>query len=92
MTEHSEDGGAATHVMVSCKLADIARATNLRVDDAAFALNEVGLLAMRIASEEDSGEDDKTGTVMLTRAMVDKVAKERNVKRPCMRMPFVRLQ
>ncbi|KAG6888963.1 hypothetical protein C0992_006920 [Termitomyces sp. T32_za158] len=88
VTEHSDDGGAATHVMVSCKLADIARATNLRVDDAAFALNEVGLLSVRI---EDAGEDDQTGKVMLTRAMVEKVAKERNVKRPCMRLPFVRL-
>ncbi|KAG6902009.1 hypothetical protein C0995_005657 [Termitomyces sp. Mi166 len=92
VTEHSGDGGATTHVMVSCKLSDIARATNLRVDDAAFALNEVGLLAMRITSEEDGGEDgDKTGTVVLTRAMVEKVVKERNVKRPCMQMPFVRL-
>ncbi|KAH0590063.1 hypothetical protein H2248_000239 [Termitomyces sp. 'cryptogamus'] len=92
VTEHSEDGSAATHVMVSCQLADIARATNLRVDDAAFALNEVGLLAMRIASEGDDGDDgDKMGTVVLTRAMVEKVATERSVKRPCMRMPFVRL-
>ncbi|KAG6868159.1 hypothetical protein C0993_007049 [Termitomyces sp. T159_Od127] len=89
VTEHSEDGGAATHVMVSCKLADIARATNLRVDDAAFALNEVGLLAMRIESEEDCGEGDKTGTVMLTRAMVEKVAKERNVKKPYERILLV---
>jgi len=41
------DGGAESHVKVECSLADIARATNLRPDDAAFALNECGLLMRR---------------------------------------------
>ncbi|KAJ8509521.1 hypothetical protein ONZ45_g8321 [Pleurotus djamor] len=38
------DGSASAHVYARCTLADIARATNLRVEDAAFALNECGLL------------------------------------------------
>ncbi|KAG6826013.1 hypothetical protein H0H92_001451 [Tricholoma furcatifolium] len=94
VTEHNEDGGASTNVMITCTLADIARATNLRIEDAAFALNEVGLLVRRIASEQ-GGEKKDAGnaneTVVLTRAMVEKVAEERNVKRPCIQLPFVRL-
>ena len=43
-TTANPDGSATTHVVVRCTLADIARATNLRVEDAAFALNECGLL------------------------------------------------
>ncbi|KAG6826926.1 hypothetical protein H0H92_013883 [Tricholoma furcatifolium] len=107
--EHNEDGSASTNVMINCTLADIARATNLRIEDAAFALNEVGLLVRRIASEEGEekegeekegeekeGEEKKDAgnaneTVVLTRAMVEKVAEERNVKRPCIQLPFVRL-
>ncbi len=49
-TVQRDDGGAETHVEVRCTLAEIARATNLRIDDAAFALSECGLLARRIAN------------------------------------------
>ncbi|KAG6327203.1 hypothetical protein ID866_11886 [Astraeus odoratus] len=42
LDEH--DGSATSHVVVQCTLGDIARATNLRVEDAAFALSECGLL------------------------------------------------
>ncbi|KAF5376893.1 hypothetical protein D9615_007224 [Tricholomella constricta] len=86
-TEQTADGAATTHVAVRCTLADIARATNLRIEDAAFALNEVGLLMRRVSDEEE----DEEGTVVISRALVEKVARERNVKRPCMRMAFVRL-
>ncbi|KAG6856593.1 hypothetical protein H0H87_002684 [Tephrocybe sp. NHM501043] len=90
VTHANEDGSATTHVVLNCTLADIARATNLRVDDAAFALNEVGMLAMRIAAAEGtSAPDIQDGTVLLTKVMIEKVAKERNVKKPCMRMPYV---
>jgi histone acetyltransferase HTATIP/histone acetyltransferase MYST1 len=73
-TTPREDGGADTHVQVKCTLADIARATNLRPDDAAFALNECGMLMRRLS---DESEQD---TVVITRSLVEKVAKERNVK------------
>ncbi|PFH48225.1 hypothetical protein AMATHDRAFT_6029 [Amanita thiersii Skay4041] len=113
-----EDGGAETHVSVQCSLADIARATNLRIEDAAFALNECGLLAKRITAREleqqREGEEEyrerssSTAVIMpgmgagimgvkaedvivLTRQMVEEVAAERKVKKPCMDINFVLL-
>lgn len=99
-----EDGSAETHVSVRCTLSDIARATNLRVEDAAFALNECGLLAKRIHASENersagAGAEGGTGmagvgagdVIVLTRPMVEKVSRERNVKKPCMDIAFVKL-
>ena len=95
------DGGVETHVKVECTLADIARATNLRPEDAAFALNECGLLQRRVSRRAAAGravsvistangngngtaepEDIRDGeyTIVITRELVEKVAKERNVK------------
>ncbi|EMD41398.1 hypothetical protein CERSUDRAFT_43341, partial [Gelatoporia subvermispora B] len=68
------DGSATTQVVVRCTLADVARATNLRVEDTAFALSECGLLLRR-------GQDEE---VVVAREMVETVAKERGVKRMCM--------
>ncbi|KAG5649877.1 hypothetical protein H0H81_001669 [Sphagnurus paluster] len=90
-TELNDDGAAVTHVTVRCKLGDIARATNLRLEDAAFALNEVGLLMRRFADAEADAGDAAQRTVVISRAMVERVAKERNVKRTCMRMAHVRI-
>lgn len=92
------DGSASVHVYVKCTLEDIARATNLRVEDAAFALNECGLLEkVRIerrkaveTDEEPDGEED-VETIVLTREMVETVAKERSVKRMMMNMRNVLL-
>ena len=75
-TVPASDGSAAVHTVVNCTLADLARATNLRVEDAAFALNECGLLIRR------EGEGD-TMTIAISREMVEAVALERNVKRMC---------
>ncbi|TFK28366.1 acyl-CoA N-acyltransferase [Coprinopsis marcescibilis] len=83
-TTLNPDGSATTHVLVHCTLADIARASNLRADDAAFALNECGLLMKRIGGTE--GEDDDT--IVITRELVEKVALERTVKPPCMDLKF----
>jgi histone acetyltransferase HTATIP/histone acetyltransferase MYST1 len=74
----NEDGGAETNVKVECTLEEIAAATNLRIDDAAFALNECGLLMRRLLSGEDEGQKQ---VVVVTRRLVEKVAKERNIKR-----------
>jgi histone acetyltransferase MYST1 len=87
-TTHREDGGADTHVRVDCTLADIARATNLRIEDAAFALNECGLLMRRKSGISD---DD---VIVITRSLVEQVAKERKVKimymdLSCVRSPSV---
>ena len=84
-TTHREDGGADTHVRVDCTLADIARATNLRIEDAAFALNECGLLMRRKA-----GISDDDNVVVITRSLVEEVAKERKVKIMYMDLSCVR--
>jgi hypothetical protein len=75
-TVAAPDGSAAVHAVVRCTLADLARMTNLRVEDAAFALNECGLLIRR------EGEGDAM-TIAISREMVEAVARERNVKRMC---------
>lgn len=87
-TTHREDGGADTHVRVDCTLADIAHATNLRIEDAAFALNECGLLMRRKAEISDDE------VIVITRSLVEQVAKERKVKimymdLSCVRSPLV---
>ncbi|KAM6497798.1 acyl-CoA N-acyltransferase [Amanita muscaria] len=99
-TTPQADGSAVTHVSVRCTLSDIAHATNLRIEDAAFALNECGLLIKKIkAKERNIDVVEATGiagvsandTVVLTREMVEQVAKERNVKKPCMDRAYVLL-
>lgn len=82
------DGGAEVHVRVECTLEDIAKATNLRPDDAAFALNECGLLMHRMSHEDQEGGPD---TIVITRESVEKVVKERNIKIMYMDMSCVLL-
>lgn len=83
------DGSASSHVVVNCTLGDIARGTGLRVEDAAFALNECGLLIRRRRTEDEEGLEEFA--VVVTREMVETVAKERNVKRMCMDLAHVLL-
>ncbi|KAH9487261.1 Histone acetyltransferase ESA1 [Psilocybe cubensis] len=90
------DGGAEVHVRVECTLEDIAKATNLRPDDAAFALNECGLLMHRMSRDhegegEGEGGQGRPDTIVVTRELVEKVAKERNVKIMYMDMSCVLL-
>jgi len=80
------DGSATSHVVVQCTLAEIARATNLRVEDAAFALNECGLL-----SHVQMDSDHTMEQVGITREMVEAVGKERRVKEMCMSLAHVLL-
>lgn len=87
-TTQNLDGSATTHVVVKCTLADLARATNLRVEDAAFAMNECGLLKMRGKNGRDA---DAADMIMVTREMVEQVAKERGVKKACLILPHVLL-
>ncbi|KAI9510638.1 acyl-CoA N-acyltransferase [Russula earlei] len=75
-TVPAPDGSAVVHTVVRCTLAELAHATNLRIEDAAFALKECGLLVRR------EGEGD-TMTIAISREMVEAVAQERNVKRMC---------
>lgn len=84
-TISNPDGSATSHVIVQCTLAEIARATSLRVEDAAFALNECGLLT------PVQTDNDGTRQLGITREMVEAVAKERRVKEMCMSMAHVLL-
>lgn len=88
MTSQNVDGSATTHIVVKCTLADLSRATNLRAEDAAFAMNECGLLRMR---GKNGREDDATDLIVVTREMVEQVAKERGVKKACLILPHVLL-
>ncbi|KAK7052391.1 histone acetyltransferase [Favolaschia claudopus] len=99
------NGSATVDVVLRCTLRDIARATYLRVEDAAFALNEIGLLAMRLGSEnpdelrkaaraaagngEESAASSDNSFVFISRAMVERVAVDRKVKVPCMDAAYV---
>ncbi|TFK86527.1 acyl-CoA N-acyltransferase [Polyporus arcularius HHB13444] len=85
-TRANRDGSATTHIVVRCTLADIARATNLRIEDAAFALNECGLLGRHL-----KGDGSSEDVLAITREMVEAVAKERDVKRMCMDLAHVLL-
>ena len=87
-TTQNPGGSATTHVVVKCTLADLARATNLRVEDAAFAMNECGLLRMH--GKNGRGAEDPE-MIVVTREMVEQVAKERGVKKACLILHHVLL-
>ena len=89
-TTANPDGSATTHVVVRCTLADVARVTNLRVEDAAFALNECGLLMSRAVGDEDEN-DVANVSLVITREMIERVSKERDVKRTCIDLAHVLL-
>lgn len=90
-TTANPDGSSTSHVVVRCTLADIARATGLRLEDAAFAMNECGLLVRRYKTGDEHGYGQVEETVVVSREMVEVVAKERNVKKMCMDLAHVML-
>jgi len=101
-TVANPDGSATSHVVIRCTLENIAKATNLRVEDAAFALNECGLLTRRYkgngGGRHANGNGNANGraeeveeVIMVSREMIEAVAKERQVKRTCMDLVHVLL-
>jgi histone acetyltransferase HTATIP/histone acetyltransferase MYST1 len=88
-TVSNPDGSATSHVVVKCTLVDIARATNLRVEDAAFALNECGLLVTRYKEADKTEATEEV--IVISREMIEAVAKERMVKKTCMDLAHVLL-
>jgi hypothetical protein len=76
VTTANADGSATTRVLVRCTLADLARATGLRPEDAAFALNEAGLVRHRLRA----GAPGWDGALVITREAIEAVARERGVK------------
>ncbi|KZV77544.1 acyl-CoA N-acyltransferase [Peniophora sp. CONT] len=83
-TRANPDGSATTHASVRCSLENIARATNLRIEDAAFAMSECGLLRTRTTV---GGQE----TVVITRELVETLARDRGLKRMCMEIQHVLL-
>jgi len=81
-TTFNADGSATSHVVVKCTLAHIVTATNLRPEDAAFALNECGLLSRKTGGGADT-------VISISRELVEAVAKERGVRRMCLDLAHV---
>lgn len=69
-TRFNRDGSATVHVSVHCTLDSIAKATCIRPEDVAFALNECGLL--RFQCSEDNEKEE--GGIILSREIVEQVA------------------
>lgn len=84
-TDANPDGSATTHVFGRCTLEDISKATSLRIDDIAFALNECGLL-QHVRSLD--GEETKE-VIVISREMVEKVAQDFRVKKMNMEVQYV---
>lgn len=89
-TTANPDGSATTHVFVKCTLKDISIATNIRIEDVAFTLHECGMLQRRrsIANQDSSLEEEM---IVISREIVEQVAKERGVKKMCMEVEHVLL-
>ena len=84
-TSANPDGSATTHVFARCTLEDISKATSLRTDDIAFALNECGLLQhVRSLDSEETKEP-----IVISREMVEKVAQDFRVKKMNMEVQYV---
>jgi histone acetyltransferase MYST1 len=84
-TASLDDGSARTDSYVHCTLEEIARLAGLRVEDAAFAMHEVGLLARRLSPHSTSGTPaslDEEAAVVMSREMIEAVARQRRVKEP----------
>ncbi|KAG9046416.1 hypothetical protein FS837_004509 [Tulasnella sp. UAMH 9824] len=99
-TETTPNGTTQQHLNIRCTLIDIARATGLRHEDAAFAMEECGLLMRR--KKEGNGQGGANGIgsgssgadvpeekeiIYISAEMVEKVAKERRVKHRCILDP-----
>lgn len=57
------------------------------MEDAAFALNECGLLSRRTKSTD--GREEEEEVIVVSREMVEAVAQERNVKMMCLDLTHV---
>lgn len=62
---------------------------NLKQEDTAFAMHEVGLLVRTVLKEESDGQ--VTEKLVFTKELIEKIAKLREVKPPCLGLEFVQL-
>lgn len=94
VTKNVQKGASVvTGVVLKCSLTDIARATNLRIEDAAFALNEVGMLAktLRIKAPKEGDPFAEVDSVVLSREIIEEIARVRKLKPPCLERQYVML-
>jgi hypothetical protein len=54
VTVLNPDGSATTKIVVQCTLAELSRATHLKPEDVAFALNECGLVSRKLRAKPTS--------------------------------------
>ena len=90
-TTSNPDGSATSHVYIRLTLTDIANATNIRVEDVGFAMNECGLLVKRYKGKSEESAGDVEEVIMVSREMVEAVARERKVKRTMIELECVML-
>ncbi|KAG9013238.1 hypothetical protein FRB90_006108 [Tulasnella sp. 427] len=87
-TETTPTGTTRQHLNIRCTLLDIARATGLRHEDVAFAMEECGLLTRRKKDgDEGEGGGEEREIIYVSAEMVEKVARERKVKHKCILDP-----
>lgn len=90
-TTSNPDGSATSHVYVRLTLTEIANATNIRVEDVGFAMSECGLLVKRYKSKDEKSAEEVEEVIMVSREMVEAVARERKVKRTMIELECVML-
>ncbi|KAF7303742.1 Histone acetyltransferase [Mycena indigotica] len=94
----NSNGTATVNAEIQLTIKEIAQATHLRVDDTAFALSEIGLLGLRLASEDEAelrrlatsppeySNANPNTFVFISRATVDRLIRERRIKIPSLNL------
>ncbi|KAJ7582710.1 acyl-CoA N-acyltransferase [Mycena floridula] len=92
VTRVMEDGSLSVHMLLRCELKDISRAACLKEIDAAFALNEVELLAQKeFVSNQNSIFPQYPANqhcVIITREKIEQIANIRKIKESSFKPEF----
>ena len=80
------DGSVTTHAFARCTLEDMSKATGMRMEDIAFALHESGMLKHMEAQEGTIGSKS---VVLISRTMVEDIAKRFKIKRMVLETQYV---
>jgi len=80
LTSNPDDIVHVVPNFIKCTLAEISDSTHLRVDDIAIAMLAVGFIS---PTEIDDDEGRTQTVVLISRAMVEQVASERNLPTMC---------
>lgn len=85
-TSANPDGSVTTHAFARCSLEDMSKATGMRMEDIAFALHQSGMLKHM---EARNGTVGAKSVVLISRTMVEDVAKRFNIKRMVLETQYV---